>query len=116
MKATIGKSQRRVHLTELPTEIDGLRNMPETLTIFITYAEDDPSPNITKGICLENIVIPAIVEALNIHAIKKRMDYLRGEIEAQRISYKEIAELQSLAPHIPPDDMLLLEWAGVPER
>lgn len=47
--------------------------------------------------------------------IKKRLEYLRGEIEAERISYGEIAELQSLADHIDPDDVLLLEWAGVPE-
>jgi len=48
--------------------------------------------------------------------IKKRLEYLRGEIKAERISYEEIAELQSLVPHIDPDDVLLLEWAGVPER
>lgn len=47
--------------------------------------------------------------------IKRRLEYLRGEIEAERISYGEIAELQDLAPHIEPDDVLLLEWAGVPE-
>lgn len=44
-----------------------------------------------------------------------RLAYLRGEIEAERISYGEIAELQSLAEYIDPDDVLLLEWAGVPE-
>ena len=48
--------------------------------------------------------------------IKKRLDYLRQEIEAERISYEEIAELQSLVSHIPQDDVLLLEWAGVPEN
>lgn len=47
--------------------------------------------------------------------IKERLDYLRGEIEAERISYGEIVELQSLAKHIEPGDTLLLEWAGVPE-
>ena len=49
-------------------------------------------------------------------AIKKRLEYLRGEIKAERISYGEIAELQSLADHIDPDDVRLLEWAGVPEK
>ena len=49
------------------------------------------------------------------HGIRQRLDYLRGEIEAERISYGEISELQDLAPHIAPDDTLLLEWAGVPE-
>jgi hypothetical protein len=47
--------------------------------------------------------------------IQERLEYLRGEIRAERISYGEIAELQSLAEHIQPDDVELLEWAGVPE-
>jgi len=47
--------------------------------------------------------------------IKKRLEYLRGEIEAERISYGEIAELQALAKFIDPGDVLLLQWADVPE-
>ena len=47
--------------------------------------------------------------------IQERLEYLRGEIEAERISYGEIAELQDLAEHIDPSDVVLLEWAGVPE-
>jgi len=47
--------------------------------------------------------------------IKERLEYLRGEIEAECISYGEISELQSLAEYIEPGDVLLLEWAGVPE-
>ena len=47
--------------------------------------------------------------------IKERLEYLRGEIIAERISYGEIAELQSLVDYIDPDDVQLLEWAGVPE-
>lgn len=46
---------------------------------------------------------------------KARLEYLRGEIEAERISYGEIAELQDLAPYIDKDDTVLLEWVGVPE-
>ena len=46
--------------------------------------------------------------------IKHRLEYLRGEIEAERISYGEIAELQGLAEYIEPGDVLLLQWAGVP--
>jgi len=46
---------------------------------------------------------------------KARLEYLRAEIDAERISYGEIVELQSLAEHIEPDDVQLLEWAGVPE-
>jgi len=48
-------------------------------------------------------------------AIAARLEYLRGEIRAERISYGEIAELQDLAAWIDPSDVELLEWAGVPE-
>jgi len=44
--------------------------------------------------------------------IKERLAYLRREIQAERISYAEIVELQSMAEHIDPSDVLLLEWAG----
>ena len=50
------------------------------------------------------------------NTIKERLEYLRGEIKAERISYGELAELQSFAEHIDPTDVLLLEWAGVPEK
>jgi len=46
---------------------------------------------------------------------QKRLAYLRQQIEDECISYSEIAELQSLKDHIDPDDVVLLEWAGVPE-
>lgn len=49
--------------------------------------------------------------------IKQRLEYLRGELRAERISYGEIAELQSLIPHIIElGDKELLEAAGVPEN
>jgi hypothetical protein len=47
--------------------------------------------------------------------IKKRLEYLRKEIRKERISYGEIAELQSLSQYIDKGDIELLEWAGVPE-
>ena len=47
---------------------------------------------------------------------QSRLRYLRAEIEAERISYEEIAELQRLKDYIEPGDNLLLEWAGVPEN
>lgn len=61
----------------------------------------------------ENAVIVA-----NQHAAKcaERLEYLRGEILAERISMGEIAKLQSLAKFIPADDTMLLEWAGVEEK
>lgn len=49
-------------------------------------------------------------------AVDKRLEYLRGEIRAERISYGELAELQSYAPYIDSGDVELLEWAGVPEK
>ena len=48
-------------------------------------------------------------------ATNRRLEYLRGELRAERISYGELAELQSLAAHIDPSDVELLEAAGVPE-
>ena len=47
--------------------------------------------------------------------IQDRLEYLRGEIEAERISQEELLELQELAEYIDPGDILLLQWAGVPE-
>lgn len=47
--------------------------------------------------------------------IKERLEYLRGELRAERISYGELAELQELSEFIDPDDVELLEAAGVPE-
>jgi hypothetical protein len=47
--------------------------------------------------------------------VRERLEYLRGELRAERISYSELAELQSLAEHIEPGDVELLEPAGVPE-
>lgn len=52
---------------------------------------------------------------MNKTTIKARLKYLKGEIEAERISYSEIAELQELAEYIDKDDVLLKEWAGIPE-
>lgn len=48
--------------------------------------------------------------------IKDRLEYLRGELEAEWISYSELAELQVLAPFIGSDDIQLLEAAGVTEK
>lgn len=45
----------------------------------------------------------------------RRLEALRVEIRAERISYGELAELQSLAPFIAEGDTELAEWAGIPE-
>lgn len=46
---------------------------------------------------------------------KLRLEYFRGEIEAGRMSYGDTLELESLRQYIEPGDVVLLEWAGVPE-
>lgn len=48
--------------------------------------------------------------------IQDRLAYLREEIEAERISYEEIAELTSLKRYIDRDDVQLAQWAGKRER
>lgn len=48
--------------------------------------------------------------------IKARLEYLRGELRGECISWSELAELQLLAEHIDPGDVELLEAAGVPEH
>ncbi len=46
---------------------------------------------------------------------KKRLEELRQELRAERISYGELAELEDLKDHIDPSDVELLAAAGVPE-
>lgn len=48
--------------------------------------------------------------------INERLEFLRCELRAERISYGELAELQSLATYIDPGDVELLEAASVPEH
>lgn len=47
--------------------------------------------------------------------VTQRLEYLRGELRAERISYGELAELELLAEHIAADDVELLEAVGVQE-
>jgi len=49
------------------------------------------------------------------NTIKKRLEYLRQEIKAERISYGEIIELQSMVNHIDSNDVELLQWVKVEE-
>ena len=50
--------------------------------------------------------------------IKARLEYLRGELNAEKISYDGLHELQNYGELglIPPGDVQLLEAAGVPEQ
>lgn len=59
-------------------------------------------------------VSPAMQRRLKVDPAS-RLEYLRQELRAERISYGELSELQSLARHIAPDDVELLEAAGIPE-
>jgi hypothetical protein len=43
------------------------------------------------------------------------LEYLRGELRAERMSYGDLAELQDLADYIEAGDVELAEWAGIPE-
>lgn len=58
----------------------------------------------------------ANVKAHRKEKIDQRLEYLRQEWRAERISYAELAELQSLTEYIDPNDTELLEAAGVPEK
>ena len=48
--------------------------------------------------------------------MQPRLEYLRGELRAECISWGELAELQSLVDYIKDGDVELLEAAGVPEE
>ena len=48
--------------------------------------------------------------------IKQRLKYLEEQIIKENISYAEIMELQELKEHIPSEDVLLSEWAGITEQ
>lgn len=50
------------------------------------------------------------------NAIRERLAYLRIQLRAESISYRELVELLSLAGYIEPDDTELLGAAGVPEN
>jgi hypothetical protein len=51
----------------------------------------------------------------NTKDVKQRLEELRQELRNERISYGELAELQSLAEYIEDGDVELLEAAGVCE-
>lgn len=75
------------------------------------YLEDN-SP--IRGWCIDSD-IDGDYESIDIELdeIKSKLEYLRGEIREERISYAGIAELQSLYEHVDKDDVELLQWAGV---
>lgn len=50
-----------------------------------------------------------------IKQIKERLEYLREEIQNERISYGEIIELDNLKKYINPNDIELLQWVSPEE-
>jgi hypothetical protein len=52
---------------------------------------------------------------MNKKTIRVRLEYLRGELRREQLSYGELVELQNLAKYIERGDNELLEAAGVPE-
>lgn len=56
------------------------------------------------------------IESLIATAASIRLEEIRAELRAERISWGELAELESLAKYIQPGDVELLEAAGVPEQ
>lgn len=67
----------------------------------------DPGEPMPSGECPE---CGALCQPISV-----RLEYLRGELRAERISMGELHELQGLTAHIEPGDVELLEAAGVPE-
>jgi hypothetical protein len=109
---------------EEPVRLVGFQNEAgvQRVSLFVTDWEKDPQsavgkfPVFSSGKGLFVVTLPIeSVEVSGVNPFQIRLEYLRREIEAERISTSEIAELQDLAPHIDPSDTLLLEWAGVPE-
>ena len=56
-----------------------------------------------------------LVTGTELKEVQDRLEYLRGELREERMSYGEIFELQDLVPYIAEGDVELLEAAGVPE-
>jgi len=77
-----------------------------------TQAQNAFESYMTTGFCCD----PCREDAEEFKAkAQERLEYLRGELRAERISWGELAELQRLADQIEPGDVELLEAAGVPE-
>lgn len=96
--------------------------MDLTFTVRITDLADGTDPELIKA-AIQELILPSnedhVGASMHVNLIapdlSSRLEYLRGEIRAERISWGELIELQSLAEHIEPGDVELLEWAGVPE-
>jgi len=52
----------------------------------------------------------------NLKQAKEKLEYLRAKLRLESISYGELVELGYLVKYIEPNDIELLEAAGVPEK
>lgn len=85
---------------------------PET----ITPKKESLSSRIKKAFRMRKASVePKKAETSTDPKIKERLESLRKALQAENISYGELAELQSLKEYIEPGDVELLEAAGVPE-
>lgn len=86
---------------------------------YVAQVETDLSPGVIReagGRTPGEALMDALTLTPQQGTVAERLEYLRGELRAERISYAELAELQGLAAHIDPGDTELLEAAGVPEH
>jgi hypothetical protein len=51
-----------------------------------------------------------------ISAARTRLEEIRAAIDAESVSYGELADLEELSHYIEPGDVQLAEWAGIPEQ
>lgn len=68
-----------------------------------------------EGHAVDEVHADSMENLTDVITIKNKLECLRRELRAERISYGELAELQELAKYIRSDDVELLEAAGVPE-
>jgi hypothetical protein len=61
-------------------------------------------------------VLLYVVDDIAHHIARLKLETIRTAIIAESVSYGELAELQDLADYIEPGDVLLAEWAGIPEE
>lgn len=84
--------------------------------IFYTTDEQDMKEKAFQENCDNFETALELCDSEYLKDVHVRLEYLRGEIEKECISYGEIAELQGLVKYIEEGDVVLLEWAGVPEH
>ena len=90
------------------THPEKIKMLHEMLNVFDKHNTGGNNSNIENY--LHNKLYRLIDE------VKARLEYLRGELRGECISYNELIELQSLTPYIASNDVELLEAAGVEEN